>query len=159
LVNFREIIAQTTVATNTKKIPIDTLKKEEKEERVKVILTDSTAIIQDGKIENAPVDTLEENVDSAVVSLIETGERLVAGYQIDSLIKRTLILSYDWQENKTYQLVFLPGALIDWYDESNKDTILLNYEVKAKGDFGTINFKIRKLIRNHFLPYYQGNTN
>ena len=139
LVNFRELIIQTAVVDSITNTKIDTLKEITKEEPVKVILTDSTAIIKDGNLENNSIDSLAESIDSAFTTLTKKGERLIAGYQIDSLIKRTLILSYDWQENKSYQLEILPGALIDWYDESNKDTILLNYEVKAKSDFGTIN--------------------
>ncbi len=139
LVNFREIIIQTTIADSTENTEIDTLAERTKDKPVKVILTDSTAIIKDGNLENPEIDSLEEIMDSTFIDLITQGERLVAGYQIDSLIKRTLILSYDWEENKTYQLAFLPGALIDWYDEPNQDTMLLTYEVKAKNDFGTIN--------------------
>jgi len=55
------------------------------------------------------------------------------------LIKRTLIITHEWEDNADYQLEILPGALIDWYDEPNADTILLNYTVKPKNDFGTIN--------------------
>ena len=139
LVNFRKVVIQAMAADSTQVTKVDTLDTNIEEERVKVILTDSTAIIKDGNQENAAIDTLAEKIDSSFVSLIQKGTRLVATYQIDSLIKRTLILSYDWEENATYQLEILPGALIDWYDESNKDTILLTYEVKPKNDFGTIN--------------------
>lgn len=139
LVNFREIVIQSVVNDSLENEVIDTLIEKREDEPVRVIITDSTAIIKDGNLADIEDESLEDNVNETVVSLTTKGERLVAGYQIDSLIKRTLILSYDWEENKTYQLEILPGALIDWYDESNKDTILLNYEVKSKSDFGTIN--------------------
>lgn len=139
LINFREIIIQEAVIDSIENEEVDTLVEKTEDQPVRVILTDSTAIIKDGNLETTEIDTLVGEIDSSVVSLTKKGERLIAGYQIDSLIKRTLILSYDWEENKTYQLELLPGALIDWYDESNKDTILLNYEVKSKSDFGTIN--------------------
>lgn len=139
LINFREITTKIVVldSTNTaakNTIGRDTIIKEETP--VKVILTDSTAIIKDEKIE---IDKEPRKIDSTAVSLTKKGERLVANYEIDSLIKRTLRLSYDWQENITYQLEILPGALIDWYEQSNQDTIVLTYEVKPKNDFGTIN--------------------
>ncbi len=143
LVNFRAITIEEVevFVDSTEKAVVDTLKTDTKEEPVKVILTDSTAIIKDGNLEDTEADLLEEEEEDneTFVSVTIKGERLVAGYQIDSLIKRTLILSYDWEENKTYQLEILPGALIDWYNEANKDTILLHYEVKSKSDFGTIN--------------------
>ena len=139
LVNFRGITLQATIADSTENIDVDTLAAQPNDKPVKVILTDSTAIIKDENLEQPAIDSLAETVDSTLTALATEGKRLVAGYQIDSLIKRTLILSYDWQEGKTYQVAFLPGALIDWYDESNKDTILLTYEVKAKNEFGTIN--------------------
>ena len=139
LVNFRGITLQATIADSTENIDVDTLAAQPNDKPVKVILTDSTAIIKDENLEQPAIDSLAETVDSTLTALATEGKRLVAGYQIDSLIKRTLILSYDWEEGKTYQVAFLPGALIDWYDESNKDTILLTYEVKAKNEFGTIN--------------------
>ena len=105
-------------------------------------MTDSTAIIKDESIEN---DTIGSKIDSTAVSLTKKGERLVAAYAIDSLIKRTLRLSYDWQENMTYQLEILPGALIDWYEQPNQDTIVLTYEVKPKNDFGTINLTVTEM--------------
>ncbi|MFK7982966.1 MAG: Ig-like domain-containing protein [Saprospiraceae bacterium] len=139
LVNFREIIIQTTIADSTENTSIDTLAGKTNDKPVRVILTDSTAIIKDENLEQSAIDSLAETIDSAFTALATEGKRLTAGYQIDSLIKRTLILSYEWEEDKTYQLAFLPGALIDWYDAPNKDTILLTYEVKPKNDFGTIN--------------------
>ena len=139
LVNFREITIEAAAIDSSENEVIDTLIEQREDQPVKVILTDSTAIIKDGNLVDVEDESLEEEEEETVVSVTTKGERLVAGYQIDSLIKRTLILSYDWEENKTYQLEILPGALIDWYDESNKDTILLNYEVKSKSDFGTIN--------------------
>ncbi len=141
LINFNEIVATAPFLDSIDIIEeeVESLDKAiptKEEVPVKVILTDSTAIIKD---ESIKIDSLPKKIDSAFVSLTKKRERLVANYEIDSLIKRKLILSYDWQENTLYQLEILPGALIDWYEAPNQDTILLTYEVKPKNDFGTIN--------------------
>ena len=144
LVNFRKITIQqadedsednennvdadsTLIQTN------DSLKLKVEEKPIRVIITDSTAIIR----EDTAGTTLE--TDSTIASIVQKGPRLIAKHKIDSVIKRTLIIDYEWEEEVTYQLEILPGAIIDWYDEPNTDTILLNYTVNPKNDFGTIN--------------------
>ena len=139
LVNFRALIVQTASIDSAANEAIDTIITAKEEKPVRVILTDSTAIIKTEEDSQLPTDEVTTEKNDTSLTSTQVGPRLVVGYKIDSLIKRTVILSYDWQENTTYQVEILPGALIDWYEQPNKDTILLFYEVKAKSDFGTIN--------------------
>ena len=137
LVNFRTITIQETPNDTTTADDSNVSNTKIEDKPVSVTLTDSTAIIKTAEVPETDIPSGKR--DSASISLTQMGPRLVAGYKIDSLIKRTLILSYDWQENTIYQVEILPGAIVDWYEQPNKDTILLTYEVKAKSDFGTIN--------------------
>ena len=141
LVNFRKLIIQqpavdSTINDSTAVGITDTVDAEVEEKPVRVIITDSTAIIREDTVD-AEVSTTNDTTQAAAVT--QKGPRLAANYTIDSLIKRTLIINQEWEENANYQLEILPGAIIDWYDEPNVDTILLNYVVKPKNDFGTIN--------------------
>jgi hypothetical protein len=90
-------------------------------------------------------DSLSANSDSTLVSLEQKGPRIAADFQIDSLSKRILRLDFPWEEDLHYQLELLPGAITDWYNEANPDTILLNYEVKPKNDFGNINLTVTEM--------------
>lgn len=140
LVNFRKLIIQQPAIDSididsTVIETVDTLNSDVEEKPIRVIITDSTAIIR----EDTTTDLAITTNDTTIAPIIQKGLRLVANYKVDSVIKRTLIINYEWEENANYQLEILPGAIIDWYDEPNADTILLNYIVKPKNDFGTIN--------------------
>jgi len=134
LVNFRKLIIQQPAIDSATVQTIDTSDSTSEEKPIRVIITDSTAIIREDTVESAIAPT-----DTTLTPIVQKGPRLAAKYKVDSLIKRTLILTHDWEENTNYQLEILPSAIIDWYDEPNTDTILLNYIVKPKNDFGTIN--------------------
>jgi len=139
LVNFRALLIQTASIDSVESEAIDTAITIKEEKPVRVILTDSTAIIKTENKNPLPADEATNEKNDTSLVLTQVGPRLVVSYKIDSLIKRTLMISYDWEENTTYQVEILPGALIDWYEQPNQDTILLMYEVKSKSDFGTIN--------------------
>lgn len=152
LINFREVISQQSASSPTDSTSTDSTIIN-KDNPVRVTITDSTAIIKE---ENQQV----EKNDTTLVSLEQIGPRLSVNYQIDSLIKRTLLLKYDWKEEVSYRLEILPGALIDWYEEPNKDTILLNYTVKPKNDFGTINLTATEMdsTKNYSFQLLLGNN-
>ncbi len=140
LVNFRKLILQESAIDS---MATDSMAEETKvtfdstaeEKPVRVIITDSTAIIREDTLET----NLETTDDTSSEPTLQKGPRLSTNYKVDSLIKRTLVITHEWEENATYQLEILPAAIIDWYDEPNADTILLNYTVKPKNDFGNIN--------------------
>ncbi len=95
-------------------------------------LKDSTIIL--------PIDSINKAVDSSFAqSQKDTLPRIQADFVIDSTERRTLIITYDWKETFGYELEILPDAITDWYGQTNRDTILLKYEVLPKADFGTIN--------------------
>ncbi len=154
LVNFRQVtIQQADDGDSTLVNANDSLNLEVEENPVRVIITDSTAIIRE---ETAGI-TLETS-DSTIAPIVQKGPRLVAKHKIDSVIKRTLIIDYEWEEEVTYQLEILPGAIIDWYDEPNTDTILLNYAVQPKNDFGTINLTATEMdsTKNYWFQLLLG---
>ncbi len=141
LVNFRKLTIQQpaidSIDMDSTAIEIvDTLNSDATEKPIRVIITDSTAIFREDTVATALATTAN---DTTIAPIIQKGPRLLAKYKVDSVIKRTLIVTHEWEENANYQLEILPGAIIDWYDEPNADTILLNYIVKPKNEFGTIN--------------------
>lgn len=108
---------------------------------------DTEDIVLDSLTNLNPIDSLDENNsevsieenDTTLIPLNSSMPRLAGSFLIDSTDKRILIVEYKWQEESQYQLEILPNAITDWFDQPNSDTILLNYVVKPKDDFGTIN--------------------
>ena len=128
LINFRELtFVKSIVEDSLSEIEIDTLQPK----------IDS--------LQNNKLDSLNERMDTTLVPLKQKGIEITGNFKIDSLNKRTLTLTYDWKEGIQYELELLPGALTDWYDKPNIDTILLTYKVKPKNDFGTINLTLTKM--------------
>ncbi len=98
-----------------------------------IIFTEDSVSVQE------TIDTFNLSVDTTIVSSENTGTRIQAQFQIDSIEQRTISISYDWKETLQYELQVLPGAVTDLYGLTNTDTLQLSYLVKEQKDFGNIN--------------------
>lgn len=58
--------------------------------------------------------------------------------EIDSTDSSTLNLKGKWSSNKEYNITIYPGALIDYFEGTNRDTIRSKVFVTEKSKFGTI---------------------
>ncbi|MEM1124666.1 MAG: hypothetical protein AAGJ18_29775, partial [Bacteroidota bacterium] len=141
LINFRKIITQQPLSTKEDSLATDSILID-KTAPVRVTITDSTAIFREDTLK-IPITSVEES--DTLIPSEELSPRLGATYQIDSTVQRTFSIQYEWEENATYRLEILPNAILNWYEEPNQDTIVLNYKVKPKGDFGTINLMATEL--------------
>jgi hypothetical protein len=64
--------------------------------------------------------------------------------QIDSLNPRKAWLSFDWQENQSYRLFIPPGALSGWRETTN-DSLLLDYRIGQRKDYGDLTLRFDSL--------------
>lgn len=60
---------------------------------------------------------------------------------IDSLHIRDLVMNYRWKESTPYRLEILPGGLTDIFGLTNRDTIVQNYQVSPRKNFGILTLK------------------
>lgn len=70
---------------------------------------------------------------------------LQAKFSIEKKQKRTLVLTEKWKEKMPYQLTFLPDAVQDIYGITNKDTLIINYQVVSLDNFGNILLTLENL--------------
>lgn len=146
LINFREIIVPKNI---------------EKDDLTNLSTSDSLLAEPQDSLGINPIDTIIEKIDTTLVPLESKSILLAAAYQVRELDRRTLLVEYDWKEEVQYQLEILPNALTDWYDEPNLDTIVLNYLVKPKNDFGTINLTATEMdsTQNYWMQLlFQNNV-
>lgn len=86
------------------------------------------------------------SADTSKILLFEdsTRVRVNAEVVIDSLQKSRFIVRFPWKEEKIYELLLLPGALSDWYGQSN-DSIAQPVLVAPRKAFGSINLTVKNL--------------
>lgn len=84
------------------------------------------------------------NLDTSLVRLTDSAQRRVSyAPKIDG--RRIEFNVPDWQPNINYRLEVLPKGLTDIFYLNNKDTIIHNFKVVAKKEFGDIILKINDL--------------
>ena len=57
-------------------------------------------------------------------------------------IKRNMTVKYNWKENESYELTFLPGAVKDIFNSEN-DTTKIPFRLKAATEFGSVALKLK----------------
>jgi hypothetical protein len=79
--------------------------------------------------------------------------------EIDSLNTRQIRLSTAWQQGKSYNLTLLPGAVTDFYDTPNLDTLRRVLNVSSDKLMGGLNLSISKLKpgKYYILQVLNGN--
>lgn len=85
---------------------------------------------------NHPLDSIDFEKISFTEDTLKTV--LSPDFSLDPEVQRTLVLTYKWKEDMSYELVFLPGALRDLYGLSNTDTISIDYKTTELKEFGNI---------------------
>jgi hypothetical protein len=58
--------------------------------------------------------------------------------------QKELSIQYKWKEKQPYQITFLPGAVTDIFELTN-DTIIVNYKMDEKANYGNIDVLIEGL--------------
>lgn len=78
----------------------------------------------------------------------------------DSVITRKLLLSVRWQAGKSYDLMWLPGAVTDIYGTSNTDTLRRLLSVPTDKQLGGLNLQVEALTpeKNYVLQLLNGTT-
>lgn len=84
--------------------------------------------------------------------------RLSPELVIDTLSRRELSVRSRWQEGVPYELELLPGALYDIFGIPNADTIVQEFRIKLRKDFGNLNLTVNGLdsLSNYVLQLRNG---
>ncbi|MEM1124450.1 MAG: Ig-like domain-containing protein, partial [Bacteroidota bacterium] len=109
------------------------------------LIPDSILVVEKDSSLSVLTDSTNQKIDTTFVPLEKKGERLAADWIVDSTIRRTLQLNFNWSEGQLYEVEILPQALVDWYDRPNEDTITLRFEAQPVEDFGTINLTVTEM--------------
>jgi len=85
--------------------------------------------------------------DKSRIELLEdsTRTRVTPSISLDSMYIRDIVFNYQWKEDSIYQLRILPGGINDIYGLSNQDTIIQDYKVSARKNFGILSLKFRDM--------------
>jgi len=73
--------------------------------------------------------------------------------EVDSLHKRQIRISAALQQDSSYQLTILPGAIVDLFGLINEDTITSRYQIGNLEDYGNIAIRLTGLDSTR---YYRG---
>ena len=86
-------------------------------------------------------------VDTAAVLLLEDSLRLPVplSASVDSLLPRSLLLNFPRKAGAAYELLFLPGALTDWWGQSNADTLRHTFKALAREDLASLTLQVEGL--------------
>lgn len=125
--------------------------------RTDTLFTRLTSMPQDSlQVTPEPSGNLEFNrniVLRANTPLVEMNEEMISIMDRDSVNveftselrpDNTIALRFSKNENQTYSLSVLPGALRDFYDGTN-DTISKNFNTKAFSDYGNISLNLQNV--------------
>ena len=88
-----------------------------------------------------------EIMDTSLVQLLEDSVKLrvvPSVLEVDSTLGQSIRLRHSWKEGIVYELVFLPGALTDFFGLQN-DTIRQSYIVEERKRFGNLNLTLTDL--------------
>ena len=78
---------------------------------------------------------LGDSIDQMPIDTVEYYE------VIDDIDVRHMILTQNWKEGHDYQLIILPGGVVDIYGRTC-DTIRLNFKTSSYDEFGSINLTV-----------------
>jgi hypothetical protein len=90
---------------------------------------------------SAPVDSLDAEL---VTAMKNDSIPLDVRFVFEDNVRRTFILDLETEEEQSYSIKFLPGAVTDMFGATN-DTIRRNFNTSAPSDYG-------RLIMNIVLP-------
>lgn len=101
--------------------------------------------------------------DTSRIRLLEDSLRLpvTPRLALDSVRIRNLEINYLWKEEKIYQLRILPGGLNDIFGLSNRDTIVRDYQVRSRKNFGILTIKLQDMSpdSSYLIEVLQQNSN
>lgn len=91
-----------------------------------------------------------EIVDTAMVSLLRDTlvEPAPIRLELDSLNPLRMKVSTGWEPNVDYRLSILPGAITDWYGQTNADTLVAEFRSEQIEKFGTLTLRLSNLDSN-----------
>ncbi len=135
----------TTFFIVTNKKYVDTFK-----HRFRAIKADSLKIeaLTKGTLNFDEEFTIESNIpltkiDTSKIKLIDK-DSLTLTYKVeyDSIFNRYK-LPIDKQEGQKYSFTMLPGTFTDFYDGTNKDTLIYSIRTKMKSEYGNVRVNLR----------------
>lgn len=124
----------------------------------------------------APVKTVQQNplkplplLFNYPVSAVDTGKWVIIsdsarvqafGVRLDSSMPRQALLELNWLPGKSYSLEILPGAVTDFWGQSNTDTLRRLLNVPTDKQLGGLNLRL-ELLRpglSYVVQLLDGNT-
>lgn len=120
-----------TLFTRITDLPADTLQ----------ITTEPAGNIDFGKDILVNANTPIATVNDSLISVMDRDSVNVAFSSELLPFQNSLQLQFPKDENQSYQLTMLPGAIIDFYNETN-DTIKKNFNTKTFADYGNLSLNL-----------------
>ena len=79
---------------------------------------------------------------------------------VDTTSPRKLALSVDWKQGKAYTVLFLPGAITDFWGTPNADTLSRIFNILSDKQLGTLALVLEKIRPGtpYILQLMNGNT-
>ena len=89
------------------------------------------------------------NIDTSKIIVTEdtSKRRIQPIFSILPEAKKQISLQYKWKEKRPYQITFLPGAITDIFELKN-DTIIVNYKMDEKANYGNIDVIVEGLSQD-----------
>ncbi len=89
---------------------------------------------------NYPLDSF----DLGKIQLLEDSTQVPVQPKVvlDTALRRKLLVDFKWKQGKLYELIFLPGSVMDIYGLSNADSIARKFTVGQEKDYGTLTLKV-----------------
>ncbi len=114
--------------------------------RGKAIASENTATVIANKKHELKFNLPIVKIDTSKIILREDSSliSLKINALSDSMSRRKVNISHKWQDNKKYNLLLLPGAITDFYGNTN-DSIKQKISIAKVKDFGDINVVLTKL--------------
>lgn len=83
-------------------------------------------------------------VDDSLISIIDNDSASVAFTSELRPFQNSLQLKFPKDENQSYSLTVLPGAIVDYYNDTN-DTIKNNFKTRAFADYGNLSLNLENV--------------
>jgi uncharacterized protein (DUF2141 family) len=83
------------------------------------------------------------SIDSSKITIIDKDSLAVSfKTEVDTLLNR-IALKIEKEEGQKYELTMLPNTFMDFYDETNSDTLIYSFRTKMKSEYGNIRVNLR----------------